>query len=63
MITEYFPNGTLEDSPDLYKGKGLEGLKAFRTLVDTIATSLHSERIVHRDIKPSNIFIGLKIQL
>jgi serine/threonine protein kinase len=33
-------------------------LRAFRGLVNTVATSLHKDNIVHRDIKPANVFIG-----
>jgi serine/threonine protein kinase len=35
----------------------LGALKAFRSLVKTVA-SLHQDPTVHRDIKPANIFIG-----
>ena len=58
MVTEYFPRGTLEKSPSKYKGDPASALKAFRTLVRTVATSLHKDNIVHRDIKPANVFIG-----
>jgi len=58
MVTQYFPGGTLATSPVRYKGDALEGLRAFRTLTQTVASSLHSEKIVHRDIKPANIFIA-----
>ena len=59
MVTEYFANGTLEDHLLEYKGNPLRALKAFRSVVATIA-ELHKENIVHRDIKPANIFIGNK---
>jgi serine/threonine protein kinase len=40
-----------------YKGNAALALKAFRSVVATIAL-LHEDNIVHRDIKPANIFIG-----
>ena len=58
IVTEYFANRTLFESPTRYQGEALAALKAFKTLVQTVATSLHADHIVHRDIKPANIFIG-----
>lgn len=57
MVTEYFSNGTLEDHLLEYKGNPALALKAFRSLLNTVA-QLHKDSIVHRDIKPANIFIG-----
>jgi serine/threonine protein kinase len=57
MVTEYFSNGTLEDHLLEYRGNPALALKAFRSVVNTVA-QLHKEGIVHRDIKPANIFIG-----
>ena len=57
MVTEFFPNGTLEDHLLEYRGDAALALKAFRSVVATIAL-LHNEGKVHRDIKPANIFIG-----
>jgi serine/threonine protein kinase len=57
IITDYQPNGTLEDHPVMFQGKAVLALKAFRPLVQAVA-SLHSEEIVHRDIKPANVFVG-----
>lgn len=57
MITEYFPNGTLADYPEKFKGRPVEALAAFRELVRTIA-ALHDEGVVHRDIKAENIFVA-----
>lgn len=57
IITEFQPNGTLEDHPAMFKGKAALALRAFRPLVQSVA-DLHSENIVHRDIKPANVFIG-----
>jgi serine/threonine protein kinase len=48
MVTELMSGGTIEKHPDT--------LKAFRSLVETVAT-LHKEGKVHRDIKPANVFI------
>jgi serine/threonine protein kinase len=57
MITEFFLKGTLDSSLSLFKGNPVGALKAFRTLVETVAY-LHEHGIVHRDIKPHNIFIA-----
>jgi serine/threonine protein kinase len=57
MVTEFFSNGTLEDHLLEYKGNAPLALKAFRSVVNTVA-QIHKENIVHRDIKPANIFIG-----
>lgn len=56
IVTEFFPNGTVEDNIHRYKGNPALALKAFLTLVDTVA-QLHDEGIVHRDIKPANVFV------
>ncbi len=57
IVTEYCAHGTLESKPFEYKGKITQALKAFRSLVETVA-SLHKDKIVHRDIKPANVFFG-----
>ncbi len=56
VVTEYFPERTLEHHPLRYKGDAALALKAFRSLVQTMAM-LHKEGHVHRDIKPANVFI------
>jgi serine/threonine protein kinase len=56
LVTEFFPTGTLEDNILHYRGKPDLALKAFLTLVNTVA-QLHDEGIVHRDIKPANVFV------
>jgi serine/threonine protein kinase len=56
MVTEYFPEGTLEDNILRYKGKPALALKAFLSLVNTVS-GLHAENIIHRDIKPANVFV------
>jgi serine/threonine protein kinase len=56
IVTEYFPERTLEHHPSKYRGNALLALRAFRSLVQTIAL-LHKEGHVHRDIKPANVFI------
>jgi serine/threonine protein kinase len=56
MVTEYFPEGTLEDNILRYEGKPALALKAFLSLVKTVS-QLHSEDIVHRDTKPANVFV------
>ncbi|MGB9072137.1 MAG: protein kinase family protein [Terriglobales bacterium] len=62
MVTEYFANGNLEDHLLEYKGNPALALKAFRSVVNTVAL-LHKDGIVHRDIKPANIFIGTDHEL
>jgi serine/threonine protein kinase len=56
IVTEYFPRKTLEHQPGMYRGKVKLALKAFLSLVETVA-ALHKENIIHRDIKPSNVFV------
>jgi serine/threonine protein kinase len=56
MVTEYFPVKTLEYNYSKYKGRPALALKAFLSLVKTVA-SLHAQGIIHRDIKPANVFI------
>jgi len=56
LVTEFFVDGTLERKPDKYKGNAFRALRAFQSLVKTVA-SLHEEKLVHRDIKPANVFI------
>jgi serine/threonine protein kinase len=56
IVTELFANGTLEDNILRYKGKPALALKAFLSLVNTVA-QLHDEGIVRRDIKPANVFV------
>jgi serine/threonine protein kinase len=56
IVTEFFPEGTLEHSPCRYKGNAALALKAFRSLVQTVA-GLHKDGHVHRDIKPANVFV------
>ncbi len=55
IITEYFPQGSLEKQITQFRGRALAALTVFRSLVQAVA-SLHSDGIVHRDIKPANVF-------
>jgi serine/threonine protein kinase len=55
MVTEYLQSGSMNRNPGAYKGDAGRALKAFRSLVETVA-SLHKNDIVHRDIKPANVF-------
>jgi serine/threonine protein kinase len=57
IVTEFFPERTLEDHPTRYRGNPVSALKAFRSLVQTVA-SLHKDSYIHRDIKPANVFIS-----
>jgi serine/threonine protein kinase len=56
LVTEFFPEGTLEHHINKYRGNALRALRAFRSLVETVS-SLHKDGLVHRDIKPANVFI------
>lgn len=56
IVTELFSKGTLEDNIAKYKGNPALALRAFLSLVNTVA-DLHDENIVHRDIKPANVFV------
>ena len=54
---EYFPRGSMSKFPEMFKGRALAALKAFRPIVGAVA-EIHKSKVVHRDIKPENIFIG-----
>jgi serine/threonine protein kinase len=56
IVTEYFPEGTLEQHLSRFRGNAAAPLKAFRSLVQTVA-ALHKDGYVHRDIKPPNVFM------
>jgi serine/threonine protein kinase len=56
IVTEYFPERSLERHLTKYRGDAPRALSAFRSIVETV-TSLHKEGYVHRDIKPANIFV------
>jgi serine/threonine protein kinase len=62
IVTEFFPEGTLEQHAQKFRGNTHSALRAFRSLVDTVA-SLHKEGYVHRDIKPDNVFVRNDDQL
>ena len=56
FVTEYFPDGSLEKQIGRFKGRIASALRAFRSVVSTVA-ALHRDGVVHRDIKPANVFI------
>jgi len=56
IVTEYFPERSLDKNPVRYKGQVARALRAFRSVVQTVV-DLHAENCVHRDIKPANIFV------
>ena len=62
IVTEYFPNRTLERNLGLYRGNARAAMRAFRSLVQTVA-ELHKRGYVHRDIKPANVFVRSKTEL
>ncbi len=57
IVTGYFPDGTLHENLERFKGRALAALEAFRPLVDAVV-ALHAKNAIHRDIKPKNIFVG-----
>ncbi len=57
FVTPYYPLGSLAKNNEMFKGRPLEALEAFRPIVEAAAI-LHDNRVVHRDIKPENIFIS-----
>lgn len=62
FVSQYYPNGTLQNRSDWFTGQVERALTAIRLIVDGVAT-LHKDRIVHRDIKPENIFVDERDQL
>jgi serine/threonine protein kinase len=62
IVTELFPEGSLERHIEDYKGSVASALRAFRSLVVTVST-LHTDKFVHRDIKPANVFVRTREQL
>jgi len=57
IVTEFQPNGTLQDRLPQFRGDVLSTLRALRPLVRVIG-EMHSSDFTHRDLKPGNIFIG-----
>jgi len=62
IVTEYHVTGSLEHHLVLFRGRVYASLKAFRSLVKTVAF-LHAENVVHRDIKPHNVYLRSDEQL
>jgi serine/threonine protein kinase len=62
IVTEYHPNGTLHERVGRGRGKALDVLMEFRSLVDA-AVLIHSKGAIHRDIKPKNIFVSMARRL
>lgn len=56
LVTEYFPQRTIEFQNTKYRGNAVAALKAFRSLVQTVVL-LHKDGYVHRDIKAANVFV------
>jgi serine/threonine protein kinase len=57
FVSEFHPNGVLQDQLDKFRGNFPAALRAFRPLVAAVA-ELHAKKIVHRDIKPANVFLS-----
>jgi serine/threonine protein kinase len=62
VVTEYMPDGALDKNPTVYQGNALGALRAFKSLVETVA-GLHKDKYVHRDIKPANVFLARREKL
>jgi serine/threonine protein kinase len=62
IVTEYQSHGTLADHPFRFRGNAALALRAFSSLVVTVA-ALHADGFVHRDIKPANVFFGTDSKL
>ena len=57
FVSEFHPKRTLVENKNIYTGKFISALKAFRPLVEGVS-ELHKNGYVHRDIKPQNVFIS-----
>lgn len=56
-VSQFYPNGTLLDKREMFKGNFSKAINAIRPLVEAVAT-LHEKGCVHRDIKPQNVFLN-----
>ena len=61
-VSQFYPNGTLWDKREMFKGNFSKALKAIRPLVEAV-TTLHETGYVHRDIKPQNVFMNSNNEL
>jgi serine/threonine protein kinase len=57
FVGEYHLSGPLSKHRELFRGRLLQALEAFRPLVDGVRL-LHERGLIHRDIKPHNIFMA-----
>lgn len=59
FVSEYHPNGTLQDHQHAYTANVAKALRDLRPVIDAVAL-LHAQkpRIVHRDVKPQNIYLS-----
>ncbi|MFH1109031.1 MAG: protein kinase [Planctomycetota bacterium] len=62
FVSEFHPNGILQNNLHRFKGNLPKALRAFRPLVAAVA-ELHAKGMVHRDIKPANVFLSSKDDL
>jgi serine/threonine protein kinase len=60
IVTEYFPNGTLQeaiDDPEKISGFGPTDISKAIFGIAATMSEMHSQEAIHRDLKPGNVFL------